>query len=173
MSGCWCVWGGGGARGEAPKWWSSISRSVVNTWLLAQGCKACSNGFGIDGLKSALRESASRGAWDLSLEARERRTQSTRWVDKHGHCASVRRLSFIKQSASRHVLQVELTWYLLAIPLTAVEEPLLAYSLSSPIEIIEYHSELILLMLFRDYCDMQLNKNRLYIERYHRYYSQI
>jgi len=115
MSGCWCVRGGGGARGEAPKWWSSISRSVVNTWLLAQGCKACSNGFGIGGLKSALRESASRGAWDLSLEARERRTQSTRWVDKHGHCASVRRLSFIKQSASRHVLQVELTWYLLAI----------------------------------------------------------
>jgi len=59
------------------------------------------------------------------------------------------------------------------IPLTAAEEPLLAYSLSSPIGIIEYHPELILLMLFRGYCDMQPNKDRLYIEGYHRYHSQI
>jgi len=59
------------------------------------------------------------------------------------------------------------------IPLTAAGEPLLAYSLSSPIGIIEYHPELILLMLFRGYCDMQPNKDRLYIEGYHRYHSQI
>ncbi len=59
------------------------------------------------------------------------------------------------------------------IPLTAAGEPLLAYSLNSPIGIIEYHPELILLMLFRGYCDMQPNKNRLYIEGYHRYHSQI
>ncbi len=58
------------------------------------------------------------------------------------------------------------------IPLTAVERPLLAYSLSSSIETIEYHPELILLMLFRCYCDMQLNKDRLYIGKYHRYHSQ-
>ena len=40
------------------------------------------------------------------------------------------------------------------IPLAAVGRPLLAYSLSSPIGTIEYHPELILLMLFRCYCDM-------------------
>ena len=58
------------------------------------------------------------------------------------------------------------------IPLTAVGRPLLAYSLSPPIGTIEYHPELILLMLFRCYCDMQPNKDRLYIGGYHRYHSQ-
>jgi hypothetical protein len=37
----------------------------------------------------------------------------------------------------------------LCIPLAAVGRPLLAYSLSPPIETIEYHPELILLMLFK------------------------
>ena len=58
------------------------------------------------------------------------------------------------------------------IPLAAVGRPLLAYSLSPPIGTIEYHPALILLMLFRCYCDMQPDKDRFYIGGYHRCHSQ-
>jgi len=58
----------------------------------------------------------------------------------------------------------------LSIFLAAVERPLLAYSLSSSIKVIEYHSELILLMLFRCYCDNDTAQQEPFL---HRAISQI